>query len=267
MIILFAIFILTILYMYIEASSFEVVVSDFSCNKPNLKILFMSDIHINLLKVPCEKIVNVISKQNPDIILLAGDFIESKADIPKFLDFLKKIKKNTPVYLTLGNHDHKAFLNAKDELSKFIQEIKKLVCNVLINDSVCIEKNNIKYNIIGIDDLKYKRHNIVKALKSCDSDASLNLAFTHNPDIIFEIPEKSIDYLFGGHFHGGQIWMPFKFEFRLLRHEKLAKMGVVKGLHNINGIKLYISKGLGNVLIPFRFFSKPEISIFLLNIT
>ena len=88
-----------------------------------------------------------------------------------------------------------------------------------------------------------------------------NIAFSHNPDIVFKIPEGYVDYLLCGHFHGGQIWMPFNLEFRILRNEVLCKMGITRGAHKVKGINLYISRGLGNVCFPLRFLSTPEIAI------
>ena len=54
--------------------------------------------------------------------------------------------------------------------------------------------------------------------------------------------------------------MPFNIEYRLLRDEETCKAGYRKGLHNINGTSVYISRGIGNVVVPFRLGSFPEIT-------
>ena len=82
----------------------------------------------------------------------------------------------------------------------------------------------------------------------------------HLTDVVLQIP-KIVDYMFAGHFHGGQIWMPCNLEFFLLRDDVLCKMGIRRGLKCINGIRVYINRGLGNVVVPFRFLSRPEILI------
>ena len=125
-----------------------------------------------------------------------------------------------------------------------------------------MEKNSKRYNIIGIADMRYSHHNLEEAFRDCCRDSFLSLGFSHNPDIVLEIPKGRLDYLLCGHFHGGQIWAPFDLEFKVMRNEKLCKMGIKSGLHKINGINLYINRGLGNVVFPLRFLSRPEITVF-----
>jgi predicted MPP superfamily phosphohydrolase len=88
------------------------------------------------------------------------------------------------------------------------------------------------------------------------------LAISHNPDIVLHIPEDSVDLLIAGHFHGGQMWMPFKLEYLLLRKDKVSRMGHIKGFSVIRRNRIYISRGLGTVLFPLRFFSVPEVTVF-----
>ncbi|MDD5603300.1 MAG: hypothetical protein PHG48_04335 [Eubacteriales bacterium] len=94
-----------------------------------------------------------------------------------------------------------------------------------------------------------------------DSCGKINIAISHNPDITESLPPSSFDLLLCGHYHGGQIWAPFNLEFRSLRNDILSRKGITRGLHRVNGINIYISRGLGNVLIPFRFMSRPEAAI------
>jgi len=48
--------------------------------------------------------------------------------------------------------------------------------------------------------------------------------------------------------------MPFNLEFRILRHEKLTKIGITKGTHKLNNINLHINSGLGNVCVSLKAF-------------
>jgi predicted MPP superfamily phosphohydrolase len=282
-----------LIYMRYEASAVKVERVKFASSGTGLKIIQLSDIHIKFLRVSVKTIKNVIAKEKPDLIILTGDYIDNPRDIRKFSDFITQLRGNAAIYSCLGNHDYKAVKrygngskspigsqnnsnksgnNSKSSISSqnssnanFLMEIlKSNGINILHNQASCYIKNNIKYNIIGIEDLYAGSPEINKALASCRKDAFMNIAFSHNPDIVYEIPGGKIDYLFCGHFHGGQIWTPFKLEFMLLRRERLCKIGITRGLHKVNGIILYINRGLGNVCFPLRFLSRPEITVFYL---
>ena len=275
---LFLLIIITfLLYMRYEAGRIKVEKVRFTLSAKGLKIVQLSDIHMRYLKISVNKLKNIICSEKPDIIIMTGDYIDNPMQINDFIKFINDIKCDIDVYLCMGNHDHKAFIDVSADISHstntlnvnsiedFISLLYKNNINVLHNKAVCIEKNNKKYNLIGIDDMNFGNYDIEKALSYCDKNADINIAFSHNPDIIYKIPKDKVDYLFCGHFHGGQIWLPFRLEYKLLRKEKLCKMGINRGLHKINGINLYINRGLGNVCFPLRFLSRPEITVFCIN--
>ncbi|MFZ5985991.1 MAG: metallophosphoesterase [Bacillota bacterium] len=256
-----AVSITALIYMRYEATRLKVSRVYFTENEEHLKVIQLSDIHIKYLRVDIKKISSVLKAEKPDLVVLTGDYINNPGHIPKFLDFLDNIKGGFKVCLCFGNHDYKALGNNERALMEFRRLIEDKGVMVPLNSSFCIEKYHRKYNIIGIEDLRSKRYNVEKALESCCSTAEANIALSHNPDIAFEIPQGKIDYLLCGHFHGGQIWMPFNLEFKLLRGEKLCKMGITKGVHRVNNLTLNINSGIGNVCFPLRFFSPPEISV------
>lgn len=257
-----ALIIIVLLYMRFEATWMQVNNVYFTKSSECLKILHMSDLHDNFLLVSVKKIRQAVKAANPDIIILTGDYIERPVDITSFIEKLQYIKSGYQTFVCLGNHDYNAFKRNPSGMPGFIREIEASKAKVLVNSSVIVEKNNIKFNIIGIDDLATGKPDIPAALKDIAPFPATNIAISHNPDIVYELEGKKIDYLFVGHFHGGQIWLPFNLEFKLLRNEKLCKAGLKRGLHRFKGMVLYISRGLGNVVVPFRFMSRPEITVY-----
>lgn len=250
--------------MRIEASFLRKSLINFSNSSKGLKIAHLSDIHINMLYVSTQRLLAMLLQINPDIVIMSGDYIETQKNIPKFIELLKEISKHYPVYLSFGNHDHKALNYNKEKTASFINNLQDTGATVLLNSNIRINKNNTSYNIIGIDDLKHGKPNLEKAFKGISpsiKNGGINIVFSHNPDIVLSLPKEKVDYFLCGHFHGGQIWMPFNLEFKIMRKEKLCKMGYCKGLHRINGINMYINRGLGNVIFPFRFFSPPEVAV------
>ena len=260
MIYYFLILIAFFCYMMLETRLLCIKFVHFSSNSAGLKIAHISDVHINLLFVPEKRVLKALSKIQPDIICLTGDYIEKEKDVDKLLLFLNKLTQQYPVYLSLGNHDHKAYKNNPEGFNKYLKSISSTGAILLNNTDMILTKGIKLYRLIGIDDLKYGKPDIKKAIQNI-SNIEINVALSHNPDIVLALKNSKIDYLLCGHFHGGQIWMPFDLEFRLLRNEQLCRQGIKRGKHKVNGINMYINKGLGNVLLPFRLFSVPEIAV------
>ena len=100
---------LALIYMRFEAGFVKVEKVAFTKKKNGLKILQLSDIHINHLKVPISRVKRIIEQENPDLVVITGDYIEKPKNIPKFLAFLDAIGLERHIYICMGNHDYKAF--------------------------------------------------------------------------------------------------------------------------------------------------------------
>ena len=118
--------IILLIYMRIEASLLQRSRINFSTSSKGLKIAHLSDLHIDMLYISTKRLISSIKQANPDIIIMSGDYINRKNNIPKFICLLKQISNVYPVYLSLGNHDHKALMhdyqviNILDKHLKFV---------------------------------------------------------------------------------------------------------------------------------------------------
>jgi uncharacterized protein len=61
-----------------------------------------------------------------------------------------------------------------------------------------------------------------------------------------------------GHTHGGQIALPSG---PLVVHGPFGRK-YPSGLHVLEGLRLYVSRGLGNVELPLRLNAPPEVALF-----
>lgn len=248
-------------YMRAEASWVEVRRVKHTDGEPMLKIVHLSDIHIRRMKVPVSKVKRLIASENPDFVIMTGDYIEAEREIPQFLNFLERTVSGLPVYLCLGNHDYKAFNGNRRGLEEFLRQVEKTGAKVLHNQTAHFDKSTKRYSITGLEDLRCGEPDVRKATKDLSPDTHFRISFSHNPDLALHLPEDCTDCFLCGHFHGGQIWTPFNLEFKLLRRDVLCRRGIDKGFHRVNGINTYISRGLGNVCLPLRFLSRPEITV------
>jgi len=256
-------------YMFIQAVSYKTRFYRLPTNT-GLRFLHMTDIHIGLLNISASRIQKTIRDANPDYILLGGDLIDKPRDLKKLMRWFSALDLHVPVFYTLGNHDHGCLKKSPDFRKEFMAAMKKLNIRVLINEAVLL-KGKKKQNpesadntvvLAGMDDIKVGTPVEPQFFEGLRDQGCCILAFSHNPDIVLHIPEGSVDLLVLGHFHGGQMWLPFKLEYLLLRKDKVSKMGHIKGFSVIRNNRMYISRGLGTVLFPFRFFSVPEVTVF-----
>ena len=104
-----AIVFIAIIYMRFEATTLKVNKVHFTKSTNCLKVIQLSDIHINFLKVNTTKVHSVLKEENPDLVILTGDYIDNVKQIPAFFNFLDMIKGNYEILLCFGNHDYRTF--------------------------------------------------------------------------------------------------------------------------------------------------------------
>ncbi len=225
----------------------------------NLRLVLLSDLHTEYNYINRNKLLTHIKQARPDLILFAGDWTG-----PKRKHTLAKAYKwqidlvNTardlaiPFIAIAGNHDDDLIRNRLLQPDSGIK--------LLINEAAEVSsQDGSKWQIIGIDDLKYGQPGIPDRLKEIPASRTIMLA--HNPDMLIHLSACPGDFFLSGHFHGGQIWAPGNLEFKLFRREKIAALGFRRGEFSYDSRKCYISRGLGCVVMPIRLFSLPEITI------
>lgn len=216
------------------------------------KIVFAADFHI--APYPWEKwrlqrIVRKINEQNPDLVILGGDYLnghEKKSTMPpqEIADILRKIV--APKVAVLGNHD--SYYGKKD-VKKALQSAD---ISVLDNQNLRLRIKDRWVTVAGVSDLSTDKPNIEKALK----DAIKPVIFvTHSPDVFPKLKGRAA-IVFAGHTHGGQIVIPFAGA-PLVPSDYGQRYRY--GMITENNTLMLVSSGLGTSLLPMRFNSKPEI--------
>ncbi|PLR80828.1 metallophosphoesterase [Bacillus canaveralius] len=240
----------------VAVNSITVARTNLQISKKQLRILHLSDLHLENISVTPAELFRIISDQPVDLIALTGDFLDRKRTVTKlipYLEVLKSLKPHYGTYAVFGNHDY--ILKEKD-FNVLKQTLEQYGCKTLQNEHCTIELNGEKLNIIGIDDFSTKRSDIAKAYHGLPD--GYHLVITHDPNIVLDMKDYHYDYLLSGHFHGGQIHWPKPYH--LVKMGKLVRMNMVKGLHYHHGKPFYISEGLGQTGVNIRIGSRPEIT-------
>jgi len=89
------------------------------------------------------------------------------------------------------------------------------------------------------------------------------VVLTHEPDLLLDMREGQAELALCGHTHGGQIRLPvigsMVVPSKLKRHADM-------GRRIINGIPVFVTRGVGEVLCRARLFCPPEIVVIELGI-
>ncbi|WP_035378845.1 metallophosphoesterase [Fervidicella metallireducens] len=227
------------------------------------KIIHISDLHSKYFGKKQERILKKIYKENPDIVVVTGDLIDSrvKKEEPCII-LMEELTKKFPVYFVTGNHEIGC-----GKTSEFIEKLKKAGVRVLRNEAEYVYKGKNSISIIGIDDslvnyLSYFResekidYEIKKSLDKLDKN-SFKILLSHRPEKIGVYADNNMDLIFSGHAHGGQFRLPFIGGIFAPGQGFFPKY--TSGAVKIRNSTMVISRGLGNSLMPLRIFNRPEI--------
>ena len=218
------------------------------------RVAVVSDIHVNdaVCAARAKKAVRLALDENPDLIVLPGDFINFSWSymIDGMVNSLEDLHDaKCPVIGTLGNHDYWTF-NPHD----IIEAIKKRTnVKLLRNESTDVQG----VTIAGIDDALVKMHR--PAFVSDLKNKSVLVLF-HEPDYVVETP-KNASLQISGHSHGGQVCLPFGAPILTPFGAKRYKVG----FYPEASVPLYVTRGVGTIGPPVRMFCPPEVSILTLR--
>ncbi|MFC0603799.1 metallophosphoesterase [Winogradskyella pulchriflava] len=260
------------------------------------KITHISDIHSGSLesKEAIAEGVELVNKQESDLILFTGDIVNSKAEeMIGWLSVFDKFKAKDGKFSVLGNHDYGYYAYGGDiELNKSNQMEMEAVherigFDLLLNESRRIEKNGQHINIVGVENWGASRHfpkrgSLIDATKNIGTD-EFNILLSHDPshfdykemelntddinnhDIVIDETnvinfEKEIQLTLAGHTHGMQfgIELPFlgiKWSPVKYRYPKWA------GMYKEKGKYLNVNRGFGYLAFPGRVGIWPEITV------
>lgn len=228
---------------------------------PDLRLFFFSDIHAEWCPVTAKRLCDSIRKTHGssplDAVIFGGDIVTYKNNAATGYRYLSAVSRcckelSIPFYGVTGNHDC-TFANAA-EAAGFISLDNRA-------ESLTSRKNHAGIILAGLPD-SGREHRVWPESMPCSSTDPVVL-ITHDPDTLIHLPpDNRPDYMLSGHLHGGQMKFPFRMEFTVLRkHDQLPQMGAVQGLYAISGTTVFISRGLGCGLLPFRFLSVPEATV------
>jgi predicted MPP superfamily phosphohydrolase len=238
------------------------------------KIIHISDIHSGSLKdmAAVLKGIDLIEKQNADIVLFTGDLVNDRAtEMHDWMDVFGKIKAPHGVYSTLGNHDYGDYVkwDTLEEKKQNLEALKQVHHNLgwrlLMNENVSIEKNGEKIKIVGIENwgakARFPKYGKMDLAMQGVSKEDIVILMSHDPSHweAEVIPKySSVQLTLSGHTHGMQFglenpyfkWSPVQWVYKQWA-----------GIYDNKDQQLYVNRGFGFLGYPGRVGILPEITL------
>jgi hypothetical protein len=228
-------------------------VTRIECRHPPLagrRAVQISDLHLDQYLPRHDAVLKTIAALKPDWIFITGDMLNVPEGIPHLFRFLSGLRGISPVYLTLGNHDHLSGV----PVDRFAELADRHKLSLLINQTAFVTVADGELGVIGLDDPTLHRADVRCIPARVAGRFTVLLA--HAPVVLDLLdPTHAVDLVLCGHSHGGQWRLPFIPTFWL----PYGCHGRTEGEFFRNGQRLYVNRGLGWSLLPVRFRCPPEI--------
>ena len=216
-----------------------------------LRILHLSDLHVDMNFDVTRKLCSEIAELEYDVCVLTGDYRASTSGpIDEAVEGMALIAQavKEPVYAVLGNHDS----------VRMVPEIEAMGINMLLNESVEIDRAGEAIHLAGVDDAHYFRvDNIEKASEAFGSN-DVSILLSHTPEIYKQAAHAEFDVMLCGHTHGGQICLPGRIPITL---DSKCPRRLGAGNWRYHRMLGYTSVGAGTSIVNVRLNCPPEITI------
>jgi len=249
-------FIIGVVFLFssnkIQIEHIEVYFKDLPKELDGFKIVHLSDLHFPKNVSSIENILQLVSAQKPDMIVMTGDMIDYATDVSptELQEFCEGLVQIADVYAVSGNHERWRSWNGEDWHIVFTDSGVHLIdrSSVVIGD----------FTLVGLGD--GQRLNKVPH--------GFTVILSHRPTAVRS--RRPIDakdsLIFSGHAHGGLFRVPF-IGGGIAAPDQRFFPKYTSGLYELpSGSKLVVSRGLGDSLIPFRINNRPHIPVVTLRV-
>ena len=217
-----------------------------------LRVVHLSDLHYGPLVNPhhLERAVKVANDLRPDLVALTGDYIsQDRVYAAPCAEVVGKLRARHGVYAVLGNHDH--WTDAALIADLFRAE----GIRVLINEGSRMDLRSESFWLAGVDDTMVGLEDLSLALAGARHN-EFKLLLAHNPTILRRAARAAVDLVLSGHTHGGQVtWRSER------NRSGRPRRRMLRGLGRRGNTQIYVTRGLGTVVLPIRYGCPPEISV------
>ncbi len=234
----------------------EVPIAGLPAALHGFSIAQISDIHVGptIKRGYLQAIVDAVNRLEADMVAVTGDLVDgSVADLSAHVAPLSGLVSVHGTYFVTGNHEYYSGAHA------WIAELEGLGVRVLMNEHVVLNHGPHGLVLAGVTDWSAAhfdashRSDPHAAMAGAPAEAPVRLLLAHQPRTAFEAHKAGFDLQLSGHTHGGQFW-PWNFFVRF-------QQPFTAGLHRLEKLWVYTSRGTGYWGPPKRFGAPSEITL------
>ncbi len=239
-----------------------------------MKLIHISDIHSGSFqnKTAVNHGVDMILKENADLILFTGDLVNDRAtEMQDYMDVFSRLKAPMGVYSVLGNHDYGDYVAwpTQEEKKQNLEDLKKvhkdLGWRLLMNEHVVLNRADEQIALLGIENWgakgRFPKYGKMNEAHPGTENIPFKILMSHDPshwDAEIKTKYADIDLMLAGHTHGMQFGLEnpyFKWSPVQWMYHQWA------GLYEDGKQKLYVNRGYGFIGYPGRVGIMPEITV------
>lgn len=219
------------------------------------RIAQISDLHVGptIKRDYIERVVDAVNALGADMIAVTGDLADgSVRDLAHDTEPLSRLSARHGAFFVTGNHEYYSGVHA------WLVEVERLGLAVLLNEHVVLTHEGETVVVAGVTDYSAgyfdaaHRSDPALALDGAPIDAAVKLLLAHQPRSAFAAAQAGFHLQICGHTHGGQIF-PWSYLVRL-------QQPFIAGLHRVESLWVYISRGTGYWGPPKRLGAPSEIT-------
>jgi uncharacterized protein len=225
----------------------ELAISGLPASFDRLRIAFITDLHHSdyLPQEAVARAAAMAMRERPDLIVLGGDYISffERRFIAPCAEALATLSAPLGVYGILGNHD--------DE-REVTSALRRRGFEMLNDARTTITRAGESIELAGIRFWTRRASDIARIVRGATSPI---LLLAHDPRRLVEAAALDIGGVLSGHTHGGQVVIPG------IGALAARRFPVVAGLARRENTSIFVSRGVGTVLVPVRLNCPPEVAI------
>lgn len=245
----------------------------FSPDMPEIRAVFLSDLHSKEYGRNNEELVASIRAEKPDLILIGGDMLVGKPDTSseKAAAFVEQLPKIAPVWYASGNHEQRMREDREsygDAYQSYQSRLERAGVRFLSDQNEEITCRGGRLRIAGLEvpqecygrTSRYEltEEEITRHIGVPDGEI-FQILMAHPPEYTDVYRSWGADLILSGHLHGGIVRIPFLgavFTPQLRLFPKYSG-----GFYREGDTHIVVSKGLGTHTVNIRLFNPAELIV------